>query len=251
MENMQEFSCEAFGTIRTTMIDNAPWFVAADVCNALEISNARDAVTRLDEDEKGVVSTDTLGGNQQVNIISESGLYSLVLGSRKPEAKQFKRWITHEVLPTIRRTGQYNIISADSYNRPANTDDYMSAARTLANCRQDRIGMVLLMFERAGLNTEGLGRYMPCNQIKISAHKEIKPIPAGKKPPEDVHGLMRFAMDHWGMSTRQLAEIVGLNPGTIRAYASGGKKIPQSREPILREAIERWGRDFEYECGAN
>lgn len=86
-----------------------PWFVAKDVCNALGIKNSRDAVDRLDDDEKGVVQTDTLGGPQKVTIVNESGLYSLILRSDKPEAKAFKRWITHEVLPAIRKTGGYVI----------------------------------------------------------------------------------------------------------------------------------------------
>lgn len=93
--------------VRTVEMNGQPWFVAADVCNVLDISNSRDAVARLDEDEKGVALTDTPGGKQKTTIVSESGLYSLILGSRKPEAKQFKRWITHEVIPSIRKTGGY------------------------------------------------------------------------------------------------------------------------------------------------
>jgi prophage antirepressor-like protein len=93
--------------VRTTVIDGQPWFCAADICQALEISNPRDAVGRLDEDEKGVALTDTPGGAQEMIHVSESGLYSLILTSRKPEARNFKRWITHEVLPQIRKTGAY------------------------------------------------------------------------------------------------------------------------------------------------
>ena len=83
------------------MRDGEPWFVAADVCKALEIANSRDALTRIDDDEKGVASTDTLGGKQEVAIVNKPGLYSLVLGSRKPEAKVFKRWVTSEILPYV------------------------------------------------------------------------------------------------------------------------------------------------------
>lgn len=103
------FKNPGFGQVRTIVRDDEPWFVAADVCRALEVSNSRDAVARLDEDEKGVVLTDTPGGRQEMTIVNEPGLYSLVLGSRKPEAKAFKRWITHEVIPTIRKTGAYSI----------------------------------------------------------------------------------------------------------------------------------------------
>ena len=85
------------------------WFVAIDVCKILKIKNSRDAVKRLDEDEKGVVKTDTLGGQQDLQVINESGLYTLILRSRTPEAKQFKRWVTHEVLPRIRKYGYYKL----------------------------------------------------------------------------------------------------------------------------------------------
>lgn len=107
MNEVKIFENEKFGEIRTVVINGEPWFVAADVCRALEISNSRDAVQRLDEDEKGVVLTDTLGGQQSMTTINEPGLYVLVLRSRKPESKEFKRWITHDVIPTIRKTGGY------------------------------------------------------------------------------------------------------------------------------------------------
>lgn len=104
---MKVFENQHFGKVRVIMQEGEPWFVAADVCMALEIANSRDAVCRLDDDEKGVVITDTLGGKQKVAIVNEYGLYTLIMKSRKPEAKQFKRWITHEVIPSIRKHGAY------------------------------------------------------------------------------------------------------------------------------------------------
>ena len=104
---LQVFENNQFGQVRAIMKDGEPWFVAADVCRALEIANNRDALTRLEQDEKGVALTDTPGGAQEVTIVNEPGLYALVLGSRKPEAKAFKRWVTHEVIPSIRKTGAY------------------------------------------------------------------------------------------------------------------------------------------------
>ena len=95
-------------SVRVITRDNQPWFVANDVCNALGYSNPRDAISKhLDEDEKGVANSDTLGGNQQLTVINESGLYALVLRSRKPEARKFAKWVTSEVLPSIRKTGSY------------------------------------------------------------------------------------------------------------------------------------------------
>ncbi|AJD83049.1 phage antirepressor [Paenibacillus larvae] len=101
--------------VRVIMKDGHPWWIAKDVCDVLEIKNNRDALGRLDDDEKGVVSTDTLGGAQRVQVVNESGLYSLVLSSRKPESKKFKRWVTHEVLPAIRQTGTYSLAADPSY----------------------------------------------------------------------------------------------------------------------------------------
>jgi toxin-antitoxin system, toxin component, bro family len=101
------FENPEFGAVRSILIDGEPWFVAADVCKALELEKTNRALSRLDDDEKGAHSVSTPGGRQRMSIISESGLYSLILGSRKPEAKAFKRWITHEVIPSIRKHGAY------------------------------------------------------------------------------------------------------------------------------------------------
>lgn len=108
MENkLMIFENETFGKVRTLTIGGEAWFVAADVCKALELGNPSMTVVRLDDDEKGISTIDTLGGKQRMAIINEPGLYSLVITSRKPEAKAFKRWITHEVIPAIRKYGGY------------------------------------------------------------------------------------------------------------------------------------------------
>lgn len=107
MVALQVFKNNQFGQVRVLKKDGQPWFIAKDVCECLDIKNSRDAVSRLDEDEKDVVLTDTLGGTQSLQAVNEYGLYTLVLSSRKPEAKQFKRWITHEVIPSIRKHGAY------------------------------------------------------------------------------------------------------------------------------------------------
>lgn len=105
--NLMIFENPEFGAVRSILIDGDPWFVAADVCKALELEKTNRALSRLDDDEKGAHSVSTPGGRQRMSIISESGLYSLILGSRKPEAKAFKRWVTHEVIPSIRKHGAY------------------------------------------------------------------------------------------------------------------------------------------------
>lgn len=107
MNNLQVFNNEQFGEIRTVKEGSEVLFVAADVCKALGLNDTSKAVARLDDDEKGATSIPTLGGNQNLLTVNEYGLYSLVLASRKPEAKSFKRWITHEVIPAIRQHGGY------------------------------------------------------------------------------------------------------------------------------------------------
>lgn len=105
MQTNKIFEHPEFGKVRTVMIDGEPWFVAADVCNALDIRNPSQAISRLDEDEKIITLISNEGnqrGNPNVAVVNEPGLYTLILGSRKPEAKAFKRWITHEVLPALR-----------------------------------------------------------------------------------------------------------------------------------------------------
>lgn len=97
-------------SIRVLMIDDAPWFVAADVLSVLTLD--RKALERLDSDEKGVSSIHTPGGPQEMTIINESGLYALILTSRKPEARKFKKWVTSEVLPALRTQGRYTMPGA-------------------------------------------------------------------------------------------------------------------------------------------
>jgi anti-repressor protein len=106
MNDLQLFQKDNF-KVRVIEKGGEPWFVAKDVCDTLKHSNSRMAVERLDSDERGVSKVYTPGGVQDMTVVNESGLYSLVLTSNLPEAKQFKRWITHEVIPSIRKHGAY------------------------------------------------------------------------------------------------------------------------------------------------
>ena len=100
--------------VRTIQKDGEPWFVLKDVCQVLSITNHKNIYARLDPDEKGVRQMDTPGGRQEMSIISESGLYNVILRSDKPEAKPFRKWVTSEVLPAIRKTGMYLSPKIDS-----------------------------------------------------------------------------------------------------------------------------------------
>lgn len=108
MNEMMIFNNPEFGSVRTVCIDGEPWLVGKDVAEILGYSNPRKAlIDHVDADDKGVTKCDTLGGAQNLTVINESGFYSLVLSSKMPNAKKFKRWVTAEVLPTIRKTGGY------------------------------------------------------------------------------------------------------------------------------------------------
>jgi len=108
MNNLAQIFDYESNPIRVITINNEPWFVAVDIAGILELVNVSETVKRLDEDEVSSTEViDSLGRKQVATIINEPGLYSLILGSRKPEAKSFKRWITHEVIPQIRKTGSY------------------------------------------------------------------------------------------------------------------------------------------------
>ena len=190
---LQVFNSSEFGNVRVVQVDGEPWFVAADVCRALEISNSRDAVARLDDDEKGVGSADTLGGKQGMQIINEPGLYTLVLGSRKPEAKTFKRWVTHEVLPAIRKTG--------SYKTPKQSSDRDKAMLKNAQARSAKLWLEIAK------NT-GIQTYKDvCNAY---AAKEL----AG----EDVLPLPRVQEKSY--SATDIGEMLGVSKAKIGALAN-------------------------------
>lgn len=133
---LQVFNSDKFGEIRTKIdsASNQPLFIAKDVCNALGIKKYRDAIARLEDDERGVsVLMDTPGGPQTIATVNEYGLYSLVLKSRKKEAKEFQRWVTHEVLPSIRKDGGY--IAASVEESP---EEIMAKALRIANATLER-----------------------------------------------------------------------------------------------------------------
>ena len=123
---LQIFSNSEFGEIRTITKDDEPWFVASDICRSLDLSNPTMAMQRIDDDEKAKFNLGLSGG--ETNCVNEYGLYSLALASRKKEAKDFKRWITHEVLPSIRKNGGY-IAGQETMS----DDELMAKALLVAN----------------------------------------------------------------------------------------------------------------------
>ncbi|MGI6612787.1 MAG: BRO family protein [Saccharofermentanales bacterium] len=149
MEQMQIYEHEQFGKIRTLTKDGDIWFVATDICDALDIKNTTDAVKRLDDDER---SRFNLGRQGMTNCINEYGLYNLILASRKPEAKIFKRWITHEVLPDIRKHGAY-LTPAKLEEVLLNPDTLIQLATELKKAREGRDALSIRNSELTVQNT--------------------------------------------------------------------------------------------------
>lgn len=217
MPDLQIFEHPEFGRIRVLEIDGEPWFVAADVCRALEHTNTAVALDRLDDDEKGVSSIYTPGGNQQMSIVNEPGLYSLVLGSRKPEAKAFKRWITHEVLPSIRKTGSYSLISISPRveQRALTTDDYLKAAVIVANCRNERLPYVLGFLEKGGWEIP-----------------RVKDTPADRIP---IAVVISKVLEETGLSIQEIERRTGISRFAISRYKNGQRNPrPETYEYIVR-----------------
>lgn len=137
MSELQVFQNAEFGSVRTATIDGEPYFVGKDVATILGYSNPRDAISKhVDDEDKGVAKCDTLGGRQEILFINESGLYSLILRSQLPAAKRFKRWVTSEVLPAIRRHGMYA-----TEELIANPDLAIAAFQALKAEREKRIAL--------------------------------------------------------------------------------------------------------------
>ena len=123
--------------VRTTLKNGEIWWVLKDVCDALGIKKYRDVIERLDPDEREPILVDTLGGKQEMTAINESGLYNVIMISRKPAAKKFKRWVTHEVLPSIRKHGAY--ITSDKMEELMNdSDTWVKLIRTLQQERREK-----------------------------------------------------------------------------------------------------------------
>ena len=217
---------ESAHAIRVVMHDGLPWFVAADICRALDIADVRQALERLDDDERGGCSIPTPGGPQEVRCVTEPGLYSLVLGCRKPEAAPFKRWITREVLPSIARTGVY----VDASNRMgetlgAATDDAIGIeaknTATLAG------GFVAAMVDALGAFNERLDR----SDEAASAREE--------KFMDAVDRLNRDSIQQLRSMRQELSRTVGRIVRVNKAQRASNKNLDPNR-PLSDDDIERF-----------
>jgi prophage antirepressor-like protein len=201
-----------------------PWFVAADVLSTISLD--RKALERLDDDEKGVNSIHTPGGVQEMTTVNEPGLYALVLGSRKAEAKRFKRWVTHEVLPTIRKTGSYAVPAIAAL--PAPTQDRVTSllliGEAVAKVPGVKAGIAMAatltcIHENTGLAIETLRRALPAANEPICS-----------------------------LNATQLGKLVGLSAKTTNLrLANLGLQVRNERDEWeLTEIGEAWAEAMPY-----
>lgn len=231
MTDIQVYTHDELGSIRVLDIDGEPWFVAKDLTTALGYSNSRDAISkRVDAEDKksGVAIHDSMGRNQNVVTINESGMYSLILSSKLPSAKKFKRWVTSEVLPAIRKTGIYSVAGmltpSDDPIVPMRTltpDDYLSAARLIAGCKQDRLPVIISLLQKGGWD---LGEGMAL-------------ITSGKSTADIGVILKRFTDEQHGKLER-ISELTGISPAVLRSYRVGLRFPRGSRYESIVKAIE-------------
>lgn len=215
MNELQIFKFEG-SAVRTLMLDDSPWWVLSDVCKILEIANSRNVTRRLDDDEKGVHLVDTPSGPQQMTIVNEWGLYETIFRSDKEVAKRFRRWVTHEVLPAIRKTGTYSITPTA---RALTTDDYMKAAQLAATCRNERLPYVLGFLEQAGFNIP-----------------EVTTPPPADDGPIDCT-IIQQLMDAAGITQDELSRRTNICKASLSYYRRGIHKPPRERYQIIINAL--------------
>jgi prophage antirepressor-like protein len=175
MNELQIFENAEFGKVRTIVINHEPWLIGRDIADVLGYSNTRKAIAdHVDDEDRGVTKCDTLGGRQEMTIINESGFYSLVMGSKLPTAKRFKRWVTSEVLPSIRKTGHYNV-------KPIDQSKQMRAEAMLNNSQTRK---AKLLYQIATSTTNELYRQAgEALAINLLAGKEVMPLPEAEQRP--------------------------------------------------------------------
>lgn len=220
---VQIFNNPEFGEIRTVTIDNEPWFVGKDVAGALGYSNSKDAMKQhIDSEDKQVIqrsqNTTLEIPNRGLTIINESGLYSLILSSKLPSAKKFKRWVTSEVLPAIRKTGTYGMAP----QRELTKDDYIKAASMISSCKNERLPYVLGFLEEAG--------------FKIPQVEQVQQQSVEQDNIVDVELLSRLICES-GLSLNKLSELTNVCRTSLYYYKNKKMKPTPERYAVLIQAL--------------
>ncbi|MBR5582977.1 MAG: hypothetical protein IKW21_00445 [Lachnospiraceae bacterium] len=216
MNELQIFEHEKLGKIRTTIIDDEPWFVGKDVASALHYRNPSKAITdHVHEDDK--LNNEMLSslGQRGGWLINESGMYSLIFGSKLDKAKEFKHWVTSEVLPTLRKTGHYSMSSPSR-------EEYLKVAQMVVKCPNKRIPVLLSVLSKAGFDFTD-------TQEKTVVVETVK---KDNSDAEMVALMKRF-------SVKQLIDILHLPRTSIYYYRSGQCKAPADRKNFIINTLKQ------------
>lgn len=242
MNEMQVFSNPDFGSIRTLQIDGEPWFIGRDVAAALgygggnQTSRAMtDAIrNHVDEEDKRHLSFQELECRRESDfncgqishhgmyVINESGVYALIMGSKLPKARQFRRWITSEVLPALREEGSYTMPGADT---PLDPKDYLKAADILSKCRENRLSMVVGVLVQAGFDI-----------VMRENRPYVAPEPIDPQVNTANQTRLRELLSRY--SVYEAADITGMAPGVISRYRSGKSRPRPERCAQMISALE-------------
>ena len=209
--------------IRTVEQDGELWWVLVDVCRVLGMKEPHRVADRLEEDERTQSTViDSMGREQTAYIVNEPGLYNIVLRSDKPEAKAFKRWVTHEVLPSIRQKGGYS--QGGMVMRPLTVDDYITAAKVIGSCRNERLPLVIDKFR----------------QIGIEFDEKLLPAKLSKPKDYSTMELLQDAQYNHGISMASIAERLGdISRPVLCLYRSGQRFPPADKAERIRKTVEK------------
>ena len=227
MNEIQVFNNPEFGDIRTVMIEDEPWWVGRDTTEALGFSNSSKALKdHVDDEDKKPNNAFVGWGNESlpptIILINESGLYSLIFESKLPSAKKFKRWITSEVLPALRRSGKYEIQKSEPVEqRQLTVDDYIRAASIIAGCRNERMPTVIALLKKSGIEIASL--------TDINSEYDDTGITAA---------LINRAINEYGMNTTKIGRLCGLHATQIIRIRTGQAKPKKDRARIIQNAIQ-------------
>lgn len=221
---LQIFNSPEFGQVRSIMIEDEPWFVGKDVAEALGYKDPRSAISRrVDMEDRGVAKMTTPSGAQDMTTINESGLYSLILSSKLPNAKKFKRWVTSEVLPALRKTGSYSI-APEIQERKLTADDYLRAASIISTCKNERLPYVLDLLKKSGIK-------IPKIQSEQSKSVAVR----------DVEGRARKAIGTaklvYGITYADISRKSGVTRQQIGRIYSGESVPTLERSEVVCDAI--------------
>ena len=228
MNELQIFKNPEFGQIRSLMIEGEPWFVGKDVACALGYTKTENAVKAHVDDEDKTLTLIQGGcsvGRQNTTIINESGLYSLILSSKLPNAKKFKRWVTSEVLPAIRKTGSYTAPAALP-DRKLTADDYLRAASIISTCKNERLPYVLDLLKKSGIKI---------SQIKTEQHKTA----AGKDVEGEAQKAIYTAKLVYGITYAEVGRKSGLTRQQIRRIYTGEYIPTLERAKLICDTIQK------------